>query len=40
VLGLPMTFLIDRNGVIQAEYQGEPDLNKIEAQVQLLLNSR
>jgi peroxiredoxin len=31
VFGLPLTFLIDRHGIIQAEYQGETDLNLIEA---------
>jgi len=40
VLGLPMTFLIDRHGEIQAEFQGETDLGKIEVQLQLLLPSR
>ena len=40
VLGLPISFLIDRHGVIQAEYQGEADLNKIEKQMQSLLSGR
>jgi thiol-disulfide isomerase/thioredoxin len=40
VLGLPITFLIDRHGVIQAEFQGEPDMNKIEKQMQSLLSGR
>jgi peroxiredoxin len=40
VLGLPVTYLIDRHGMIQAEYQGEADLGKIEMQLQLLLPSR
>ncbi len=40
VLGLPITFLIDRHGVIQAEFQGEPDMNKIERQMQSLLSGR
>jgi peroxiredoxin len=40
VLGLPMTFLIDRHGEIRAEFQGETDLNKIETQLQSLLPSR
>lgn len=40
VLGLPMTFLIDRHGKIRAEFQGETDLNKIHAQLQSLLPSR
>jgi cytochrome c biogenesis protein CcmG, thiol:disulfide interchange protein DsbE len=37
VLGLPLTFVIDRNGVICARYQGETDLKTIEKQIQLLL---
>jgi len=40
VLGLPVTYLIDRHGMIQAEFQGETDLNKIETQLQFLLPSR
>lgn len=40
VLGLPMTFLIDRHGEILAEFQGETNLSKIELQVQSLLPSR
>ncbi len=39
VLGLPMTFLIDRHGKIRAEFQGEADLNKIQSQLQSLLPS-
>jgi cytochrome c biogenesis protein CcmG/thiol:disulfide interchange protein DsbE len=37
VLGLPMTFLIDRHGEIRAEFQGETDLSKIKAQLTFLL---
>ena len=40
VLGLPVTYLIDRHGMIRAEFQGEADLGKIEMQLQLLLPSR
>lgn len=40
VLGLPITFLIDRHGEIRAEFQGETDLSKIETQLQSLLPSR
>ena len=40
VLGLPVTYLIDRHGMIQAEFQGETDLNKIKTQLQFLLPSR
>lgn len=34
ILGLPVTFLIDRHGKIQAEYRGEVDLNKIKMRLQ------
>ena len=38
VLGLPLTYLIDRNGIVRAKFQGETDLNTIEKQLKLLLN--
>jgi len=37
VLGLPLTFLIDRNGVVRARFQGETDTITIEKKVQVLL---
>ncbi|MGA2207446.1 MAG: TlpA disulfide reductase family protein [Terracidiphilus sp.] len=37
VLGLPLTFLIDRNGVIRARFQGETDVKAIEIRVRALL---
>jgi len=37
VLGLPVTYLIDTNGEVQAEFHGETDLDAIEAQIKLLL---
>ncbi len=37
VLGLPVTYLIDMNGEIRAEYRGETDLNAIEMQMKMLL---
>jgi cytochrome c biogenesis protein CcmG/thiol:disulfide interchange protein DsbE len=37
VLGLPLTFLIDSHGKVQAQYQGEADLNSIEEQFKTLL---
>ncbi len=37
VLGLPLTFLIDRQGKIQAVFQGEADLNEIEKKLELML---
>ena len=39
VLGLPETFLIDRSGVIRAQFQGEADLKKIEASLKNLLTT-
>jgi thiol-disulfide isomerase/thioredoxin len=38
VLGLPLTYLIDRNGKIRARFQGETDPRKIETQLKLLLS--
>jgi peroxiredoxin len=38
VLGLPLTFLIDTRGVVQAEFQGETDLNLIEQRFKPLLH--
>jgi thiol-disulfide isomerase/thioredoxin len=40
VLGLPVTYLIDLHGMIQAEFQGEADLGTIERQMQSLLSGR
>lgn len=37
VLGLPITFLIDRNGIVVARIKGETDLNKLESQVKTLI---
>jgi thiol-disulfide isomerase/thioredoxin len=37
VMGLPITFLIDKQGRVQAQYQGETDLNSIEKQFKTLL---
>jgi cytochrome c biogenesis protein CcmG/thiol:disulfide interchange protein DsbE len=37
ILGLPVTFLIDRNGKIQAEFQGDPNLDKLESAFRPLL---
>jgi peroxiredoxin len=38
VLGLPLTFLIDRNGQVRARFQGETDLKVIENRLQQLLS--
>lgn len=37
VLGLPLTYLIDRNGKVRAKFQGETDLKTIEKQLNALL---
>jgi peroxiredoxin len=37
VLGLPLTFLIDRDGVVRERFQGVTDAKAIEKQVQALL---
>ena len=37
VLGLPLTMLIDRNGIVRAQYLGETDLKKIEMRLKPLL---
>ena len=37
VLGLPLTYLIDRNGIVRARFQGETDLKSIEKQLKALL---
>jgi cytochrome c biogenesis protein CcmG, thiol:disulfide interchange protein DsbE len=40
VLGLPLTFLIDRKGIVRARFQGETDLKSIENQLKLMLSQR
>ena len=37
VLGLPLTYLIDKHGIVRARFQGETDLAIIEKQMKLLL---
>ena len=37
VLGLPLTYLIDRKGKVRAKFQGETDLKVIEKQINTLL---
>jgi peroxiredoxin len=37
VLGLPLTYLIDRHGKVRAKFQGETDLKTIEKQLKALL---
>jgi peroxiredoxin len=39
ILGLPVTYLIDRRGVVRARFQGETDLSKIEGQLKVLLST-
>ena len=40
ILGLPVTWLIDRDGIVRAHYKGEADLNRMETDVRKLLDSR
>jgi len=40
VLGLPVTYLIDRQGIIRARYQGESNLDAMEAAIRRLLAKR
>ena len=40
VLGLPVTYLIDRKGVIRARYQGETRLDAMETAIRRLLKER
>ena len=37
VLGLPLTYLIDRDGVVRARIQGESDLKTMEKRLQTIL---
>jgi cytochrome c biogenesis protein CcmG/thiol:disulfide interchange protein DsbE len=37
VLGLPLTYLIDRSGVVRAQFQGAADLKAMESRLQELL---
>ena len=37
VMGLPLSYLIDRNGVVRARFQGETDLETIEKRVKTML---
>jgi hypothetical protein len=37
ILGLPITFLIDRDGRVRARYQGPADLQVMEKEIKLLL---
>jgi len=37
ILGLPVTFLIDRKGKIQAKYLGAADLQSMEQEIKILL---
>jgi len=38
VMGLPVTFLLDRNGRIQEQFTGETDLNAMEGKLKALLH--
>lgn len=39
ILGLPITFLIDRKGRIRAKYEGATDLQVMQQEVELLLRA-
>ncbi len=38
VLGLPVTYLIDRRGIVRARYKGDADLGAMESAIQRLLS--
>ena len=38
VMGLPLSFLIDRSGVVRARFQGETDLKTIEKELKTMLD--
>jgi len=40
VMGLPLTYLIDREGVVRARFQGETELKTIEMEMKILIGSR
>jgi len=40
ILGLPVTYLIDRKGQIRARFQGETDLKALETQIKELLGGK
>ncbi len=40
VLGLPLTFLVDRRGIVRARFQGETDLRTMERRLNALLLRR
>jgi cytochrome c biogenesis protein CcmG, thiol:disulfide interchange protein DsbE len=40
VLGLPLTYLIDRNGIVRARFQGETDMNSIVKTLKMILAHR
>jgi cytochrome c biogenesis protein CcmG/thiol:disulfide interchange protein DsbE len=40
VLGLPLTYLIDRKGVVRAQFQGSADLKPVERRIRELLGER
>jgi cytochrome c biogenesis protein CcmG, thiol:disulfide interchange protein DsbE len=39
ILGLPVTYLIDRHGIVAARFQGETSLETMRAQMEILLGS-
>ena len=39
VMGLPLSYLIDRNGVVRARFQGETEVSAIEKQLKAMLGN-
>lgn len=40
VLGLPLTYLIDRKGIVRTRFQGEADPKAIEKELKIMLDQR
>ena len=40
ILGLPVTYLIDRNGMVSAKFKGESSLVNMESKIEILLNQK
>ena len=40
VLGLPVTYIIDREGIVRARYKGDADLKSMEVDILRLLEHR
>ena len=40
VLGLPVTYLVDRDGIVVEQIKGETDLNAMEVEIKTVLRER